>query len=122
MKTALSACLASFIVASLVAVMPPTNAHAAEAKKVDMVGPFELSRTYDGDIVELTLTLAKPAERAYRYEVVINGGSNVRNAGTVGRGGRVGAVLCHLTFNSARPWSGAVTITDDTGRSETLRL
>lgn len=93
-----------------------------QADKMDRIGPFEVSRKKQGGMVELTLTLARPADQRYRYEVVIAGSSNVRNAGQVGPSARIGAVLCRLKFSTSRDWNGTVTITDDKGKRETLRL
>lgn len=102
----------------------PENAAvpASTPNAVDMIGPFSVTQKRVGTEIELTLALARPATQSYRYEVVIEGSSTVRNAGRVGPGGRVGAALCHLKFSASRRWSGTITITDAAGKSEKLRL
>ena len=96
-----------------------TSGKSAEAKEI---GPFAVHKTKRGNMVELTLTVARPLSRNYRYDLVISGTSNVRNAGRVGPSARIGATLCRYAFSAGRAWHGTVTITDDAGRTETLRL
>lgn len=107
----------------LMATSPESEAASASAANaVEMIGPFSVTQKRMGSQVELTLALARPVSQPYRYEVVIEGASTVRNAGRVGPGGRVGAALCHLKFSASRQWSGTITIIDSAGTSETLRL
>lgn len=93
-----------------------------ENASAQMIGPFALRKARHGSEVEVTLTIARPLSRTYRYELVINGSSNVRNVGRAGPAARVGATLCNLKFSGTDQWAGRVIITDEHGKSETLKL